>query len=383
MGNGGVIIIEGHVQGLSNVRSLGEAGIPVYVVDKGDCIARYSKYCKKFFRCPPYESNDLADFLIKIATEMKLQNWLLLPSNDHAVLTISKHKKRLEQYYKVITQSIDIIQNIYDKSKLLKIAKDSGVPFPETYYFRSVDEAISKNLPFPVIIKGRNGLSFYKALGKKAFLAINREKLITQLKRISHKIEIVNTLIQEVVPFTGTNNTISFTAFCEVGTIKTYWIGQKLREHPLQFGTATFCTSILCEELIKPSAKLIKSLNFTGVCEIEYLKDPRDNVYKLIEINARTWLWVGLAKTCGINYPLIIYNFINGVRFTYPDSYKINIQWINYLTDIPYSMAAIFIGKLNLLSYIRSLKKVKVDALWYKNDIKPFFAYFLLSFHFY
>ncbi len=29
----GAIIIEGHVQGLSNVRSLGEAGIPVFVID--------------------------------------------------------------------------------------------------------------------------------------------------------------------------------------------------------------------------------------------------------------------------------------------------------------------------------------------------------------
>ncbi len=28
--------------------------------------------------------------------------------------------------------------------------------------------------------------------------------------------------------------------------------------------------------------------------------------YKLIEINARTWLWVGLAKACGIDYANII-----------------------------------------------------------------------------
>ena len=42
--NTGVIVIEGHVQGLSNTRSLGEKGIPVYVVDKDNCIARYSRY---------------------------------------------------------------------------------------------------------------------------------------------------------------------------------------------------------------------------------------------------------------------------------------------------------------------------------------------------
>ena len=47
----GAIIIEGHVQGLSNVRSLGERGIPIYVIDVCHCLAQYSRYCKKFFIC--------------------------------------------------------------------------------------------------------------------------------------------------------------------------------------------------------------------------------------------------------------------------------------------------------------------------------------------
>ena len=35
----GAIVIEGHVQGLSNTRSLGELGIPVYVLDVSHCLA--------------------------------------------------------------------------------------------------------------------------------------------------------------------------------------------------------------------------------------------------------------------------------------------------------------------------------------------------------
>ena len=42
----GAIVIEGHVQGLSNTRSLGELGIPVYVLDVSHCLAQYSKYCR-------------------------------------------------------------------------------------------------------------------------------------------------------------------------------------------------------------------------------------------------------------------------------------------------------------------------------------------------
>ena len=53
----GAIIIEGHVQGLANTRSLGKAGIPVVVIDKASCVAASSKYCQSFFLCNPRKEN--------------------------------------------------------------------------------------------------------------------------------------------------------------------------------------------------------------------------------------------------------------------------------------------------------------------------------------
>ncbi len=43
----GAIVLEGHVQGLSNTRSLGELGIPVYVIDVVHCLAQHSRFCAK------------------------------------------------------------------------------------------------------------------------------------------------------------------------------------------------------------------------------------------------------------------------------------------------------------------------------------------------
>ncbi len=91
------------------------------------------------------------------------------------------------------------------------------------------------------------------------------------------------TFTQELIPFDGTNKTISFTAFCIDGEIKTYWMGIKLREHPLEFGTATLTESVYVEECFFQSEILLKKLHYEGVCEVEFLKDPRDNKFKLIE----------------------------------------------------------------------------------------------------
>lgn len=378
---GGVIIIEGHVQGLSNTRALGNAGIPVIVVDKNNCLARYSKFCKKFFYCPDYISDEFGPFLIELAKRENLYGWVLMPSNDHAVYSISKFKAKLSEYYKIIVPDLRKLENIYDKSKLLALSEKLGIPIPKTQYFVSEVDIISGTITFPVITKGRNGLSFYKAIGKKAMLASNETELRGQLKQIAEKYCIEKTFSQELIPFDGANKTISFTAFCVGGEIKTHWIGEKLREHPIQFGTATFARSISCPELLELSKPLLKELNYTGVCEIEYLFDPRDKKYKLIEINPRTWLWVGLARECGIDYGIMVYNFLNGIKTEYPTTYDTGISWVNYLTDIPFSTMAIIKGKLTIKQYLASLRSKKVDAFYSWEDIKPGFMFFVLSFY--
>lgn len=378
----GAVIIEGHVQGLSNTRSLGEAGIPVYVLDKTSCIARYSKYCNKFFICPDFGKDEFATFLIKLAQKENIKDWVLIPSNDHAVYTISKHKAQLEKYYKVITPSLDIIENIYDKSKLLTISQGCGVPIPKTQYFTSVNDVID-NLTFPVLTKGRFGLTFYKTLGKKVFLADNEDELRTQLEVVDAKYDINKTFTQELIPFDGTNKTISFTAFCIDGEVKTHWSGVKLREHPIQFGTATFAKSVSNDECLKQSIPLLRELNYTGVCEVEYLMDPRDGKYKLIEINARTWLWVGLAKACGIDYAKIIYDYVNGYNIDYPETYSVGKIWINPVTDAVFSLLGMLKGVVRPKNYFQSIfSQSKANALFSKDDLKPGFAYFFKVFNF-
>lgn len=375
----GAIVVEGHVQGLSNTRSLGEAGIPVFVVDTDNCIARYSKYCKKFFRCPEFIKNEFADFLIKLAKDQNIYGWVLIPSNDHAVYTLSKHKGRLEQYFKVITPSFEIIENIYDKAKLLYLAEKKNVPIPKTICVENNYNILKGNLAFPVLIKGRYGLTFYKALGRKGFVANDEKQLKHLLVRISQEHEIRNTLIQELIPFDGTNKTISFTAFCVNGEVKTFWMGVKLREHPLQFGTATLAQSIYEKECYELSVPLLKALNFSGVCEIEYLQDPQDGKFKLIEINPRTWLWVGLAKTCGVDYAKYIYNYVNNITNDYPTEYQVGIKWINYLTDSMFSLRAIMKNRLSFKDYLKSLKGQKVNGIFSKADLKPSLMFLLLA----
>lgn len=377
----GVIIIEGHVQGLSNTRALGALGIPVYVVDKSNCIARYSRHCRKFIYSPDYISPDFAGFLIQLARDEGLDGWTLIPSNDHALYSISKHKSELGKYFKILAPDEQGLQRIYDKTSLLSLAMTVGIPIPQTFYFRSPGEIDTSLLPYPLLTKGRHGLSFYRELGKKALLSNDPAELAHNLELIEEHHGIANSFTQELIPSDETNKTISFTAFCVDGVIKTHWSGVKMREHPLRFGTATFAASIENPVCYQQSVTLLEALKYTGVCEVEYLLDPRTGQYKLIEINARTWLWVGLAKACGIDYAKIIYNHANGIENDFPAGYASGIKWINYITDTYFSFKALISGKLKPGDYFSSLRGRKINAVFSWRDLLPGLMFLMLAFY--
>jgi len=373
--NKGAIIIEGHVQGLANLRSLGKAGIPVVVVDKNTCVAASSKYCQAFFQCPDYQTEAFIDFLINLAPNENLTDWVLIPSNDHAVYNISKNLDKIKAVYKTTIPEIDIIEQIYNKANLLDLAQKISVPIPETYYFNDTKQLDSDYLKFPLLTKGKTGLDFYKSLKQKAFVSYDIAELKEHLNTIKQKVSLNLTFTQELIPDDGNNKTISLAAFCDQGEIKTYWMGVKLREHPIQFGTATFTESVYVEDCLNHSKKLLKALNYTGVCEVEFLQDPRDGQYKLIEINARTWLWVGHAIDNGINFPLYIYQYLNEQDIKYPQVYKLGLKWRNPFSDLIFTSLSLFRGKTSISKLSKENKGKIVSALWDKHDNKPFYKY--------
>lgn len=375
----GAIIIEGHVQGLSNVRSLGEKGVSVYVVDVCHCLAQHSKYCKKYFRCPAFNSPEFIDFMIELGEREHLVDWILLPSNDHIVENLSRNQNKLKPYFKTIVPEPDILNKIIDKRNLLSLASQCGTPIPATCYFENRE--LAKSFEFPILLKGNYGLSFYKATHVKAIQINDLKEFESTLLSVLNKLPATNIMIQEKIPFDENNKVVSFTCFAVDGIIKTYWMGDKLREHPIKYGTATYSRSINIPQVLHNATPLVKALNYTGICEIEFLRDPRDGLYKLIEINPRTWLWVGLAKACGVDYAYMIYSYLNNLPIDYPREYNVNVKWINWITDFVFGLELILKGNITIKAYLKSLKGKKINAIWNWRDTMPGLIFPFLLFY--
>lgn len=368
----GVVILEGHLQGLSNLRSLGELGIPAFVVDTTRCVAQYSRFCTKHFRCPPFQSPDFVPFLIQLARKEGIKDWLLMPSNDHIVEQLSTHRDELSAYYRMAVPNTATLEMIVDKWQLYTVASEIGTPTPHTYIAATLGQA--QQLNYPVIVKGRRGLSFYKHFHCKAMVATNPRELAGLTADSAYP----DYLVQEQVS-NAKNEVLSFTCFAIDGIIKSYWVGTKLREHPPKYGTATLAQSVEDPGLLQLSAPLIAKLNYTGICEIEFMLDDHDGQYKLIEINPRTWLWVGLARRCGKDFAKMLYRHLAGIPQQFPTDYTVGTKWINTMTDLPYSILSILKGHLTIADYFKSLQGKKVHAAWSTHDPLPAIMLLLLT----
>jgi predicted ATP-grasp superfamily ATP-dependent carboligase len=377
MERSGALVIEGHVQGLSNTRSLGEAGVPVYVADTGNCLARYSRYCRKFLKCPAYDNAEFPVFLAETAEREQIDGWLLLPSNDHAVYNIAKNADLLREKYRLITPDIEIIDRIYNKQSLIAAAMKCELPVPQSWFPGNSVTEIIDGVTFPCLVKGKKGLNFYRITGKKAFPCNSEKELKRTVSILEQQMPIQEIFVQELLP-TEDNKTVSFAAFALEGNIVSSWAGIKVREHPLHFGTSTYSKSISRVPYYSLAERLLKELNYTGICEIEFLNDPRDREYKLIEVNARTWLWVDLARKCGVDFALYAYNYANGVENKYSVTSDTNKEWMHYLTDIPYSILGLLKGNYSIEEILISYYRRPAPAVFRKSDFLPTLAELLL-----
>ena len=51
--------------------------------------------------------------------------------------------------------------------------------------------------------------------------------------------------------------------------------------------------------------KLMKSLNWSGVANIDWRYDENNKVFKIIEINTRFWLSTDASSIAGVNFPYL------------------------------------------------------------------------------
>jgi D-aspartate ligase len=370
----GAVIIGGRFQGLGALRNLARHGVPIYLLNHGLCIGRFSRYVKKFKKCPDVGQEDIFfKFLIELAQKEHIDGWLIYPNDDETVRFLAQHKEQLEKYYRVTTPSWDIIKYAYNKGLTYKLAEKCGIAIPKTFYPENIKELAQLEIGFPAIIKPPIKEPFYTRTKKKAIRVNDRQELIAEYNKATKVVEGLQFIVQELIPG-GSSSLFSVGSVSRNGELLAKVVAKRPRQHPMDFGHAsTYAETVDIPELEDSARTILGAMGYYGLSEVEFMRDPRDGRYKLLEINARLWGWHTLAIGAGVDLPYLSYLDVLGEKVA-QNNFEKGVKWIRLTTDIPTVIIEIFNRRMKITDYLSSLKGKKEFAVFSISDPLPFIA---------
>ena len=300
------LVLEGIVREcLAVVRSLGRQGVRVDVGDPHRINpARFSKYVSNFFLYPdPKECpGEFYDWLL---CQVKKKHYdMVFPLNDYTYEVCTRHQKALMKFTKLGVNSLEKFDFARDKSKTLKFAQETGVPMPQTWFPRTLEElkGIIDELPvFPVLLKparssGSRGVRIVK----------DEEDLFANFSLLMK--EFGDILVQEYIP--GTEIIDVPMIFNMQGQVRGALVNNRIRMFPANGGPNVAGHAIINEDIRKAAIHLVESIGWQGVGLVEFKIDERSGQPKLMEINPRFWGSTQLGISAGIDWPWMLFKSV-------------------------------------------------------------------------
>lgn len=285
---------------LAVIRSLGRAGLEVTAAEETRfATGMFSKYCADRLVYPKAKDDAVfASFMLDRAREGDYK--AIFPVTDMTVIPIVKRKKEFERYTIVPYPDYCTLSRAVDKAVTLRIAMENDVPCPATCFVESegdLDRAIGE-MQFPVVIKPRIG---YGSRG--VTLCRTGDDLRRRYSETCARYG--QCIIQEYIPNGGEMGVYALFNFdSEPRAVS---VQRRLRSYPVSGGPSTFRETIKDPGLVDTAFRLLKALRWSGVAMVEFRRDTRDGVPKLMEVNPRFWGSLHLSILSGIDFPLLLY----------------------------------------------------------------------------
>lgn len=365
--------------GLGIARNLGRHGISVVgVSSQTQTPGAPSRYSRHLVGPDSETEPDRLLAFLRDQTDEATSPAVLFPSRDHDIFFVERFRDRLAERFVFSQPSGEALDRIMDKDRLAAHARSVGIGSPRSWKVRSeVDlERISREVAFPAVLKPvvaarwrRAGA--WEAAGQRKGTRVSRSAdLLEAYRRIAaHEAEA---LVQEWVPGAEDQFYVYGTYFDRQGRHVAGFTARKLLQYPPEFGLGCLVRSAQDSDVETLSVRLLESLDFRGIAEVEWKRNASTGELSLIEINPRHWDQHELGTRCGVNLTYLAYRDLCGmdpiaVRKTGRASYWIGEQgiWGALKDDVKHHRAR----TLRLLT--SALFAPKVFALWSWRDPAP------------
>ncbi|OHB64494.1 MAG: hypothetical protein A2Y76_01305 [Planctomycetes bacterium RBG_13_60_9] len=366
------VILSTHNIGLGLIRTLGRCGVPIIAVyyQKQD-MGYLSRYVQE--RVPaPHPEHSEEDF-IRLLVDLAARHGrcVLFPADDATLVAVSKNRSRLAEHHIVACAEWTTVRQLIDKKHTYRLAESIGIPAPRTITPRDIDDAeeYAASARYPCLVKPCESHRYFEIFRRKLVKVANANELLAAYRQASDA--GMEVMLQEYIPGTDADG-VNYNSYCCDGTTVAEFTARKVRMSPPEFGVPAVVVSRHIPEVQDLGRRLLQSLGYTGYSCTEFRRDPRDGIYKLMEINPRHNRSLMLAVTCSVNFPLMEYTHLVDGRVPSPAEYRDGIYWIDAAKDLAAGRQYRARDEFSWVEYVRPYLKPHVFATFDVRDPVPF-----------
>ena len=289
---------------------------------------------------------------------------LVIPMSDFPAGILAEHKTEFAPYAYICVNDLPIFELASDKLQTMRICMEKGLPCPKTVIAEDIDEVDLNGWLYPLVVKPRTGY------GANGFSIVQNEEELKHIFSATRK-KFGPPLIQEYIPQTGQQYQVEMFMDKE-GNCKSFVLMDKLRWYPLNGGPSTINMTVKDEKIKEDCIALLQAMHWRGYASFDLIRDPRDGIAKILEINPRI---NGTIKIC----------FFAGVNMALQ---HLQDAFDETVTDFPDYKEGLYLRYFHkdILWFIKSKDRFKAKPSWFswKNttdeiasirDIKPFLTY--------
>lgn len=285
------------------LRSLGKRGIYTVVASEDEsAVAFRSKYCNERVSVPSPEEDLVAykDALLSLAMRPDIST--VVPVREVDIFVLSKHKEQFAEYVATPWPSLEQLEAVHDRMRLVEAGRNAGVPVPETQLFGDVTDWSSEQ-----IIKSRFNIlteeygtrsSPHEPAKVKTVNHIGSDETPdpnTVRKEMKHE-----PVVQEFVPV---SDEFMVGALYDHGTPLATFQHRQIRGDSYTGGGGVYRESVHIPELEEVARNLLEQLEWHGLACIEYMQHRDTGEFVLTEINPRMWQSLASAVRTGADFP--------------------------------------------------------------------------------
>jgi predicted ATP-grasp superfamily ATP-dependent carboligase len=304
------LIVGGDANAVSVARALNRHGIEVHALNHPDTFIRHSRAARWIVLAGDTGPLGWERFLLGADSDF-LRGAVLLVCSDEAIDIVIRNYAALSSKFRLEPSRPEVKRTLLDKFETYRLAQEAGVPTPRFWRFDTVAdlERQAASLPYPAIVKPLVSQDF-AVYGRKYLLARNREELVERFREVA--LRNIPVVVMEYI-HGGDDRLCSYNAWMdERGAPLLSFTKRIIRRHPANMGIACCHVTDWNTKVAELGLKLFRHVGLVGFGNVEFKRDARDGLLKIIECNARFTASDCLATASGVPFALFTYQWLAG-----------------------------------------------------------------------